>query len=156
MFNHHRKSPWFAEKYSPAEEFQNLRSKTRKEGWKGRVHAFLDDLEAGKFDPLPETNELEEPAKDSNGSANGAMEDSKAQPNDEDMDGVDDDGETARQDPNGKSNGKQSDSELEVYPEANQVLIRTIPPDIGRVKLENVCLTLFPSFRHSLTFLIGL
>src|SRR5919198_61073 len=51
MFEHHRKSPWFAEKYDPAPEFENLRMRVRKEGWKGRLNTFLHDLESGKFDP---------------------------------------------------------------------------------------------------------
>jgi len=33
--------------------------------------------------------------------------------------------------------------EISVMPEGNQVMIRTIPPDIGRVKLEEVCHRVF-------------
>ena len=51
MFEHHRKSPWFAEKYDPAPEFQALRTRVRKVGWRGRMDAFVMDLESGKFDP---------------------------------------------------------------------------------------------------------
>ena len=61
MFDHHRKSPWFAEKYDPAPEFLALRHRVRKDGWKGRLNIFIQDLELGKFDP--DLNELEsEPA----------------------------------------------------------------------------------------------
>ena len=40
----------------------------------------------------------------------------------------------------GSVDGKRAprSDELSVMPEGNQVMIRTIPPDIGRVKLENV------------------
>lgn len=51
MFSHHRKSPWFAEKYSPAPEFVALRARIRRIGWRGRLDTFLMDLETGKFDP---------------------------------------------------------------------------------------------------------
>ena len=47
-----------------------------------------------------------------------------------------------RGEPNGKgtTDGKRSNrgEEIAVYPEGNQVMIRTIPPDIGRMKLETV------------------
>lgn len=59
MFEHHRKSPWFAEKYDPSPEFVQLRARVRKEGWKGRMNAFLSDLESGKCDP-----DLNEPRQD--------------------------------------------------------------------------------------------
>lgn len=48
-----------------------------------------------------------------------------------------------KMDMNGKGafDGKRTlrSDEVSVMPEGNQVMIRTIPPDIGRVKLENVC-----------------
>jgi hypothetical protein len=61
MFDHLRNFPWFAEKYDPAPEFQALRTRVRKEGWKGRLDTFLLDLESGKFDPHltePESEDL--------------------------------------------------------------------------------------------------
>ncbi|KAJ6627363.1 hypothetical protein B0H10DRAFT_1994098 [Mycena sp. CBHHK59/15] len=70
MFEHHRKSPWFSEKYDPAPGFQRLRRRVRKEGWKDRVNTFLLDLEAGKFDPDLNEPEVESPTKE-NGATNG-------------------------------------------------------------------------------------
>ncbi|KAK2462296.1 hypothetical protein APHAL10511_005602 [Amanita phalloides] len=156
MFDHHRKSPWFAEKYDPAPEFQNLRTRVRKEGWKDRLNAFLHDLESGKFDPdLNESSEPEptSPMKESvsNGEAgsketNGAaVEETKGDDDiqfnvDADDEGGDND--TTR-DAGGKSvnDNKRNNrgEEISVMPEGNQVMIRTIPPDIGRVKLEEAC-----------------
>ncbi|KAI5825500.1 hypothetical protein K523DRAFT_365639 [Schizophyllum commune Tattone D] len=148
MFDHHKKSPWFAEKYDPAPEFEQMRQRLRKEGWKGRLAAFLDDLDAGEYDP--ETKEPEPTSPTTKESVNGDAE-SKAKPEangEEDsqfpMDTEEDAGEDAnRNNANGQSDaGKRPDQrdELEVPIEGNQVMIRTIPPDIGRTKLEeNIC-----------------
>jgi hypothetical protein len=167
MFDHHRKSPWFSEKYDPAPEFQNLRKRVRKEGWKDRIDTFLFDLEAGKFDPDLNEPQAESPAKE-NGATNGESsmpasesivnpnntaapisEEPKAGGDDDEMQfnmNVEEDpgeADTNRTDTNGKSmtnNNKRTDrgDEVSVMPEGNQVMIRTIPPDIGRVKLEDV------------------
>ena len=59
MFDHHRKSPWFAEKYDPTPELQAMRMRVRKSGWRGRMDTFILDLESGKFDP-----DLSEPVTD--------------------------------------------------------------------------------------------
>lgn len=181
MFDHHRKSPWFNEKYDPAPEFENLRKRVRKEGWKDRLNMFLLDLESGKFDPdlTPEAETTDippspvkengpsaangEPASDSvaanpNGTAAPISEEPKASGDDDEMQfnmsiNVDEDlpadADTNRPDANGKgaansgnNNGNRRASdrgdEVSVMPEGNQVMIRTIPPDIGRVKLEDV------------------
>lgn len=158
MFEHHKKSPWFAEKYDPSPEFQTLRTRVRKEGWKGRLDIFLHDLESGKFDP-----DLSEPEPEPSSplsadhaavEVNGAPvigEDIKhvAGGDDDMQDAVDADEEpgdndASRPDANGKSvsDGKRHNrgEEASALPEGNQVMIRTIPPDIGRVKLEEVCL----------------
>jgi hypothetical protein len=160
MFEHHRKSPWFAEKYSPAPEYKKLRQRVRKEGWNGRLHSFLLDLEAGKFDPdltgsepAPEPIVKETPANggfvqtDSNGVAS-AVEESKPAGGEDEMqfamDAEEDGGdhEASRADANGKASTDTKrivrGDEISVMPEGNQVMIRTIPPDIGRVKLEEV------------------
>ncbi|KAL1744623.1 hypothetical protein HDZ31DRAFT_38253 [Schizophyllum fasciatum] len=145
MFDHHKKSPWFAEKYDPAPEFEQMRQRLRKEGWKGRVSAFLDDLEAGKYDPEAKEPEPTSATKDA---VNGDS-DSKPKPEaggDEDsqfpMDTEEDagDADASRNNANGQADGEKRadhrDDELAVPVEGNQVMIRTIPPDIGRVKLE--------------------
>lgn len=148
MFEHHKKSPWFWEKYDPAPEFQKLRQRTRKEGWKGRLNTFLLDLESGKYDP--ELNEAESESsgnKDQNGingdalPSDGPGEESKPS-GDDDMQFNMDPEDDAGADANGKSGGDNKRSnkgeEIAVPPEGNQVMIRTIPPDIGRIKLEDV------------------
>lgn len=170
MFDHHRKSPWFAEKYDPAEEMQSLRMRVRKEGWRGRLNAFLLDLEAGKSDPdlTPEsTAEPRSPLKES--ATEGSMGDitsstpTEAKPDaagskpigaDDEMQlPIEADEDAGDHDANAtEANGKPlTDSkrtvfasgtrgeEVSVPTEGNQVMIRTLPPDIGRVKLEEVC-----------------
>ncbi|KAF9019282.1 hypothetical protein BDZ89DRAFT_1103455 [Hymenopellis radicata] len=154
MFDYHRKSPWFAEKYDPSPAMQKLRSRVRKEGWKGRLVTFLHDLDSGKFDP-----DLNEPEQEPTGakeepSANGEPKESngEAEPKnsgDDDMQFTMDadeptDNEASRADANGKDSKRGNrepdlDEEVTAPTEGNQVMIRTIPPDIGRVKLEEAC-----------------
>jgi hypothetical protein len=161
MFEHHRKSPWFAEKYNPALDFHTLRTRVRKEGWKGRLNSFLFDLETGKFDlefnepdaepssPMKESaTNGENVTADING-AGVSAEESKPSGGDDEMqfnmdpeeDGGDNDAN--RIEPNGKASSDNKRTirgeEISVPPEGNQVMIRTIPPDIGRVKLEEAC-----------------
>jgi len=171
MFDHHRKSPWFAEKYDPAPEFQNLRTRVRKEGWRGRVDAFVHDLESGKYDPdLTEPEEIpSSPVKEtlangdnataeSNGAASAPPEDANKAAGDDEMQfnvEVDEeavDNEPSRHDTNGKASSDRRSGrgeEMSVPPEGNQVMIRTIPPDIGRVKLEEVCIIGMSCFASS-------
>ncbi|ETW84534.1 hypothetical protein HETIRDRAFT_35037 [Heterobasidion irregulare TC 32-1] len=150
MFDHHRKSPWFAEKYDPSPEFVTLRKRVRKDGWRGRLNAFIDDLEAGKFDP--DVNQAaSEPASFTKEDGDTTFEDADADgvaPTDEKavenavLDGDDEggDNEGGKVETNGKGflDAKRNNrgEEMSVLPEGNQVMIRTIPPDIGRVKLE--------------------
>lgn len=160
MFDHHRKSPWFAEKYDPVPEFQALRTRVRKEGWKGRIDTFLLDLESGKFDPDVNEPESEPSSPVKENAANGEAatlsdangmaaptEETKVGGGDDEMqftidaeeDGGDQD--AARAEANGKpalDKRNNRGEEISVPPEGNQVMIRTIPPDIGRVKLEEV------------------
>lgn len=157
MFEHHRKSPWFAEKYDPAPDFQNLRTRVRKIGWKGRLDSFLHELDLGKFDPDHNEPELEpsSPVKDNvtNGEGvaadatvavrAGTGEEPKANGGDDEMQfNIEADEEAGGPETNGKSTADNKrpnrGEEISVPPEGNQVMIRTIPPDIGRVKLEEV------------------
>lgn len=171
MFEHHRKSPWFAEKYDPAPEHVRLRRRLRREGWKGRLGIFLNDLESGVYDP--NFNEPSEPEPVKEGTFNGVSsenidigpaiaEDVKpSTAGDDEMPNADAEEETGEQDgsrteTNGKgardSKPNNRGEEVSVMPEGNQVMIRTIPPDIGRLRLEEVdynapsILTSFGSF----------
>ncbi|KAL4082083.1 hypothetical protein V8B97DRAFT_1927313 [Scleroderma yunnanense] len=152
MFDHHRKSPWFAEKYDPSSDFVSLRRRVRKEGWNDRLDAFLHDLEAGKFDPDLNESESESPAaKEITSGAPGegmATEETKNAADDDmqfNMDAEEDGGdhEASRLEINGRGgiDNKRGNrgEEISVPPEGNQVMIRTIPPDIGRLKLEETC-----------------
>lgn len=169
MFEHHKKSPWFIEKYDPAPEYINLRARTRREGWKGREIAFLQDLEAGKFDPdvnepaaeIEPTSPVKENSvndegevkAESNGDAPTVVEEAKPAGGDDDMqfnveaeedagDNQANDNQASRIEANGRGGVSNErfprGEEISVPPEGNQVMIRTIPPDIGRAKLEDV------------------
>jgi hypothetical protein len=132
----------------------------RKEGWKGRLNTFLDDIESGKFDHDVDENDAElasgakestgEGAPDANGDA-ATISSEEIKPvigGDDDVQfnaDVDEelgDQDAARTEANGKSSfdnrRNTRGEEVSVPPEGNQVMIRTIPPDIGRVKLEEV------------------
>jgi hypothetical protein len=155
MFDHHRKSPWFSEKYDPSAQNVYLRKRVRKEGWRGRLNTFLENLDAGMFDP--QSGSLYQPSslakqlkKDELKDELEALPDNDGlAPVDESMK-VDEDviveveDEGDKLDANGKGieNGKRDNrdrgEEVAVDPEGHQVMIRTIPPDIGRVKLESV------------------
>ncbi|KAI6128407.1 hypothetical protein EDD16DRAFT_1548420 [Pisolithus croceorrhizus] len=147
MFDHHRKSPWFAEKYDPSPEFVALRRRVRKEGWRGKLDAFLHDLEAGKYDPDLNESESELPVtKESNtsgGPGDGTAPEEAKNAADDDMQFNMDAEEDAAAEVNGRvfvdnKRGNRGE-EISVLPEGNQVMIRTIPPDIGRFKLEEAC-----------------
>ncbi|GJJ07679.1 hypothetical protein Clacol_001884 [Clathrus columnatus] len=149
LFDHHKASPWFSEKYNPAPEWINLRNRVRKQGWKGRPELFLRELEEGKYD---QRREFESVGKD-----NTIPTDEKAQPQPEDIDVPDEDGaepgiETqTKNETNGKQsaqNGRQArEDDVPVQPDGNQIAIRTIPPDIGRQKIEEACRSI-PGFVH--------
>ncbi|KAJ3975939.1 hypothetical protein EV361DRAFT_886072 [Lentinula raphanica] len=142
MFEHHKKSPWFWEKYDPAPEFQTLRQRVRKEGWKGRVNTFLLDLESGKYDSDPNGPEPESmESKDSNGETlhNDGLVDGSKPSGDDELDAEDDTGADANGKLNNENRRLNLAEEIAVPQEGNQVMIRTIPPDIGRVKLEESC-----------------
>ncbi|KAG6336336.1 hypothetical protein ID866_2761 [Astraeus odoratus] len=159
MFDHHRKSPWFAEKYDPSPEFVAVRRRVRKEGWKGRLDTFLHDLEVGKFDPDLNEAESESPAvaKESGGPGDGMSTEETKNVGDDDIQfniDVEEDGgdhEASRVEVNGKGavdkqRGNRGE-EISVLPDGNQVMIRTIPPDIGRLKLEEACSNI-PGFMY--------
>ena len=169
MFDHHRKSPWFAEKYDPAAEFSALRRRLRMDGWKGRLNAFIQDLELGKFDPDLNEPESESSAQHKDSAASGDMgenviptEEVKNTADDDMQFTLDAEEDTGEHDASRAENGKAATEhkrnnrgeEISVPPEGNQVMIRTIPPDIGRLKLEEVCscdvviYTIFDLFRR--------
>ncbi|KZT35530.1 hypothetical protein SISSUDRAFT_1025265 [Sistotremastrum suecicum HHB10207 ss-3] len=158
MYEHHKKSPWFAEKYDPSPEFTNLRNRVRKEGWRGRLANFLLELEEGKHDPeiapaasddAPPKDPV--PAQTETLKAEPSNGDADVKPNlDEDapygMDAEEDNHENEnKEETNGKAQNENKkpmrSDEVSVLPEGNEVMIRTIPPDIGRVKLEDACST---------------
>ena len=136
----------------------HLRKRVRKEGWKGRLSNFLDDLESGKFDPdLHEPVEAEPKSPKENGTGD-AAEDAKPPADEENAFGgdADEDGgdhDNARNDTNGRTGGydrrNNRGEEISVPTEGNQVMIRTIPPDIGRVKLEEVSRVVSSAFVFS-------
>lgn len=155
LFDHHKRSPWFSEKYNPAPEWVNLRNRVRKQGWKGRPEQFMKDLEEGKYDPKRENDAS---GKDLNVSVDEKAPPEDADPPDEDI------AETvlessAKNEINGKhnaQNGRQPrEDDVFVYPDGNQIAIRTIPPDIGRQKIEEVS-RLFSVYNLSVDVLLGM
>ena len=118
-------------------------------GWRGRLNQFLNDLEEGKFDPNLNENDTEtaNEMKDEANGENGTLESPKQiKKEDDDFNDIGGDDDAADNETRFDSNGRGTNDggksvrndEVSVYAEGNQVMIRTIPPDIGRVKLEAV------------------
>jgi hypothetical protein len=122
-----------------------LRDRIKAEGRKGRTARFVQELEEGKYDPV-----AEDPAAvtaEAKSATSPQVEGTGDTTNDNEMDFDNDNEEegnpkqTAEAIENGKfKEGPQGgrDVECSMETEGNQVMIRTLPPDIGRVKLEQV------------------
>jgi hypothetical protein len=144
LFEKHRSAAWFLEKYDPTEVYSDLRSRVRKQGWQGALDQFIDDLEAGKFDFVSETikNKANDETKDQNDGAQASTdptttESTETKPDapkvEEDVDKIVDENE------GGSQGDKEGDNDEVIIPhKGHQVMIKTIPPDIGRLKLEPV------------------
>lgn len=119
------------------------------------MNTFLENLDGGLFDP--QSGNLYQPSSPAKQYVTlKKEEDQEALPDHDGLAPVDEsmkvdedvivdvEEEGDKLDANGKSveNGKRDNrdrgEEVSVAPEGHQVMIRTIPPDIGRVKLETV------------------
>ncbi|CAE6454792.1 unnamed protein product [Rhizoctonia solani] len=152
LFNAHKNQVWFVERYDPAAEHVALRDRIKAEGRKGRTARFVQELEEGKYDPV-----VEDPATvtaEDKPAGSPRAEGGVDATNDNEMDFDNDNEEegnskpTAETTENGKAKeGPQGgrDVECSMETEGNQVMIRTLPPDIGRVKLEQALNTI-PGF----------
>lgn len=114
------------------------------------MNQFINDLDEGKFDV--NSSESEPPSspmkEDMDTGASGDLTSKQDdQPKNDDEFGMGMDNEEAADnagDLKSELNGRAYDTklpgkdEVAVLPEGNQIMIRTIPPDIGRVKLEKV------------------
>jgi hypothetical protein len=154
MFDYHKKSAWFIEKYDLAEHYANLRKRVRKQGWSGKAAQFLLELEEGKHDPQLDSEEhvtasAEDSTQKRNGDSktdNAKAEDTKNGTQDDDMQfGMEAEEEQDHENKNDSVSKSTFDAkstsrneEISVMPEGNEILIRTLPPDIGRLKLEEV------------------
>jgi len=147
LFERHRKTAWFLEKYDPRDPYLDLRNRVRKTGWEGAVDKWVSELEEGKHDPVPDPA-IPAIAHSSSTPANGngiAVASTSGETNDnpsksgpsetpkrEDQDDRDDESGDERE------RGPQDGDEIIVPQKGHQVMIKTIPPDIGRLRLEPV------------------
>jgi hypothetical protein len=122
MFDYHRKFAWFIEKYDIADRFVDMRDRVRQQGWKGRIAQFMIELEEGKFDPVLPGHEL-------------SVQPSKVRGDDDELSNNGDGVQTVSNEATATQPGP---GEYMVAPSTPQLLIRTLPPDIGRLKLEEV------------------
>lgn len=142
LFEKHRTAAWFLEKYDPTEKYSDLRARVRKQGWQGALDQFLEDLEAGRFDSLFETGKaanLEIKTDSQNGETQVTIKTDAVEGSKEEKPiKVDEDDEKGAEDAEwGNTNGKDDD-EVIIPHKGHQVMIKTIPPDIGRLRLEPV------------------
>lgn len=121
MFDYHRKFAWFIEKYDMAERYFDMRERVRQQGWKGTIDQFIIQLEAGKFDPpLP------------GGEPSASITHTRGDEEDTEM----------NDQPTSQAAKKPASGEHMVAPNHPQLMIRTSPPDIGRLSLEELLVTL--------------
>ncbi|KZO94909.1 hypothetical protein CALVIDRAFT_565311 [Calocera viscosa TUFC12733] len=167
VFNYHKGSSWFIERYDPSPEYLSQRTRVRFEGWTGKPDAFLHELEEGKCDPEltldpPTAPEEEAEHKHENGVKDehedvGMEGEQAAKPESEDLvsplkeeagEEKPDVAEESKPETNGAGGDRRGrDSKprippelsVDVQPEGNQLLIRTIPPALPRDKIEEVC-----------------
>lgn len=121
MFDYHRKYSWFTEKYDMRERYVDMRERVRQEGTKGCIDQFIMELEGGKFDPPLPGQEPSAPA-------------SKPTEDDDEDAVMEENGQASK----GPAEKKAGPGEHLVAPNGPQLMIRTLPPDIGRLKLEEV------------------
>jgi hypothetical protein len=162
LYQHHKTTAWFIERYSPDEKYVTLRKRVRRDAWKNRVATFMRELEDGKFDVLAtQPDPAVAPTQGTNGSVlGGDVEVVATSPvDDAELDRVDNEIKVEEDETDLKANVKvESESgtgsrkingghgsgtippeeEASVMPDGNEAMIRTIPPDIGRMKLEEV------------------
>ncbi|CAE6395431.1 unnamed protein product [Rhizoctonia solani] len=147
LFNAHKSQVWFIERYDPASEYVALRDRIKVEGRKGRTARFVQELEEGKYDPVVEdpTTVTTEPKPAGSPRAEGGDTNDNELDFDHDNDDEGNSKPAAEATENGKAKeGPQGgrDVECSMETEGNQVMIRTLPPDIGRVKLEQALNTI--------------
>lgn len=142
MFEKHRTAAWFLEKYDPTEKYSDLRSRVRKQGWHGALDQFLEELESGKFDYIFDTikagnSEVKTEAQNGESQVTTKTEDVEST-KDEKAIKAEEDEDKGFDDPEwGNTAGKDED-EVIIPHKGHQVMIKTIPPDIGRLRLEPV------------------
>ncbi|KAG8715023.1 hypothetical protein FRC11_006078 [Ceratobasidium sp. 423] len=151
LFNAHKNQVWFIERYDPASEYVTLRDRIKAEGRKGRTARFVQELEEGKYDPVVEDPTTVTTEDKPPGSPRAEGVDS-THDNELDFDNGDDEEGNSKPTADAIENGKAKegpqggrDVECSMETEGNQVMIRTLPPDIGRVKLEQALNTI-PGF----------
>lgn len=145
----------------------DLRTRVRKNGLKGKINDFIHALQDGKYDPSLEMESVPLASAGNGASTWGDNgEQAKEEQPDADVSGMMDEGRVEDdldinmfdQEGNGEptaggtasgsvaTNGHNkvllgttgSVEEVSVEPEGVQIMIRTIPPDIGRLKIEEV------------------
>ena len=135
------------EKYDPRDPYLDLRNRVRKTGWEGAVDKWISELEEGKHDPVPDpaTPAIARSSSiPANGNAitaastSGETNDNPSKsgppetPKREDQEDRDDESGDERE------RGPQDGDEIIIPQKGHQIMIKTIPPDIGRLRLEPV------------------
>ncbi|KAG8855881.1 hypothetical protein FRB96_006703 [Tulasnella sp. 330] len=178
LFDHHKGATWFRERYDLSPQHVELRTRVRRNGLKGAINDFVQNLQQGKYDPALEMENDAIPTS-SNGVPTLAEKEGvavKEENHDIDVAGMmdeqrgEDDLDISMfdQEANGESAGNEnalaaplpmngssrlpggaltSADEVSAEPDGVQIMIRTIPPDIGRVKIEEVC-SKIPGFMY--------
>lgn len=146
MFEYHRRLAWFIEKYDPAERYEDLRARIRKEGLNGTIDQFILELETGKHDPGQTSSQVMD--------TDDMVPSTQETQDEDDTMGEEEPTKQNTTPTNGHPTKPVNPGEISIMPSGPQLMIRTIPPDIGRIKLEQVkCAG--PSLRRPLNLHIG-
>ncbi|KAM0745655.1 hypothetical protein T439DRAFT_330469 [Meredithblackwellia eburnea MCA 4105] len=144
FFDEMKEAIWFKERYDPAPDFEEQRKKRKEKGREGKLDAFLEELESGKFEHLS----FDGPAYVKKKKGEGENGSPVKAGGDVEMKSVDDTeskpaaAEGANGDSLKKGEGSPDESNgvnVKLKAAENQLLIKTIPPDISRKDLEAHC-----------------
>lgn len=144
LFEKHHEASWFLEKYDPTEKYSDLRARVRKQGWHGALDHFLEELEGGKFDHIFEaakgttTTITSEKAASQNGETQTTTVTESSEEKKEEKSIKQEDDEEKPEDDAEWPNPNGDNDEVVIPHKGHQVMIKTIPPDIGRLTLEPV------------------
>lgn len=121
----------------------------RKTGWEGAVDKWISELEEGKHDPVPDpaiaaitrSSPIPIPANGNSiaaASTSGETNENPSKSGPSETPKREDQEERDEESGDERERGPQDGDEIIIPQKGHQIMIKTIPPDIGRLRLEPV------------------